>query len=77
MTGDDLELAQRDLAALRARGLSIHGEAGPGGGVRLEGDRGITAVDLTTGEVVTLWLTARLSLPPECAWQPLAGGSVR
>ncbi len=36
----------RDLAALRERGLPITGEPGPGGGVRLEGDRGITAVHL-------------------------------
>jgi predicted DNA-binding transcriptional regulator YafY len=57
----DVRTIRRDLAALRARGLPIHGEAGPGGGVRLEGDRGITAVHLTMGEVVTLWLTARLS----------------
>src|SRR5687768_12695427 len=51
----------RDLAALRARGLPISGESGPGGGVRLEGDRGVTAVHLSLAEVVTLWLAARLS----------------
>ncbi|MFN7131358.1 MAG: helix-turn-helix transcriptional regulator [Myxococcales bacterium] len=43
----------RDLAALRARGMPISGEAGPGGGVRLEGDRGLAAVHLS--------LAARLS----------------
>ncbi len=51
----------RDLALLRDRGLPIRGEAGPGGGVRLEGDRGLSAVHLSVGEVVSLWLGARLS----------------
>jgi predicted DNA-binding transcriptional regulator YafY len=51
----------RDLSALRGRGLPISGEAGPGGGVRLEGNRGITAVHLSLPEVVAMWLAARLS----------------
>jgi predicted DNA-binding transcriptional regulator YafY len=51
----------RDLAALRDRGMPISGEAGPGGGVRLEGDRGIAAVHLSLSEVVAIWLGARLS----------------
>lgn len=51
----------RDLATLRARGLPVTGEAGPGGGVRLEADRGVTAVHLALDEVVSLWLAARLS----------------
>lgn len=51
----------RDLALLRARGLPIRGEAGPGGGIRLEGGRGITAVHLALVEIVALWLAARLS----------------
>jgi predicted DNA-binding transcriptional regulator YafY len=51
----------RDLAALRDRGHPIRGDAGPGGGVRLEGDRGVTAVHLSLSEVVTVWLSARLS----------------
>lgn len=51
----------RDLAALRERGLPIMGEAGPGGGVRLEGARGITAVHLSLAEVIALWVAARLS----------------
>jgi len=51
----------RDLATLRARGLPITGDPGPGGGVRLEGERGVTAVHLGIGEVVSLWLAARLS----------------
>ncbi|MFO0584955.1 MAG: WYL domain-containing protein [Anaeromyxobacter sp.] len=52
---------RRDLAALRRRGLPIAGEGGPGGGVRLLGERGVTAVHLSLAEVVTLWLAARLS----------------
>jgi predicted DNA-binding transcriptional regulator YafY len=51
----------RDLAALRDRGMPISGEAGPGGGVRLEGDRGVAAVHLSLSEVVAIWLGARLS----------------
>lgn len=52
---------RRDLAALRRRGMPIEGEAGPGGGIRLEGSRGVAAVHLTIAEIVTLWLAARLS----------------
>jgi predicted DNA-binding transcriptional regulator YafY len=51
----------RDLASLRERGLPIAGESGPGGGVRLEGDRGLKAVHLSLNEIVALWLGARLS----------------
>src|SRR6187549_2223354 len=51
----------RDLAALRERGLPITGEAGRGGGIRLEGDRGITALHLSVSEVAAIWLAARLS----------------
>lgn len=51
----------RDLASLRERGLPISGEAGPGGGVRLEGDRGLAAVHLSLNEIVSIWLAARLS----------------
>jgi predicted DNA-binding transcriptional regulator YafY len=51
----------RDLASLRERGMPISGEAGPGGGVRLEGDRGLAAVHLSLTEIVALWLGARLS----------------
>lgn len=51
----------RDLAALRERGMPISGESGPGGGIRLEGGRGLAAVHLSLSEIVTLWLGARLS----------------
>jgi len=51
----------RDLATLRERGMVITGETGPGGGVRLEGDRGVTAVHLSLPEIVAMWLAARLS----------------
>jgi len=51
----------RDLASLRERGMPISGEAGPGGGVRLEGERGLAAVHLSLSEIVAIWLGARLS----------------
>ncbi|HKO93691.1 MAG TPA: WYL domain-containing protein [Polyangiaceae bacterium] len=51
----------RDLAALRERGLPISGEAGRGGGVRLDGARGVAAVHLSLSEVVSIWIAARLS----------------
>jgi predicted DNA-binding transcriptional regulator YafY len=51
----------RDLAELRAAGYPIRGEAGRGGGIRLEGDRGVTAVHLAQDEVAALWLAAHLS----------------
>lgn len=54
----------RDLASLRDRGMPIAGEAGPGGGVRLDGERGQAAVHLSIPEIVALWLGARLS---QCA----------
>jgi predicted DNA-binding transcriptional regulator YafY len=41
--------------------MPISGEAGPGGGVRLEGDRGIAAIHLSLSEIVAIWLGARLS----------------
>ena len=51
----------RDLAALRNRGMPITGQAGPGGGIRLEGARGLTAVHLSIPEVIAIWLAARLA----------------
>ena len=46
----------RDLAALRQKGLPITGQAGPGGGIRLEGSRGLTAVHLSLAEAIAIWL---------------------
>jgi predicted DNA-binding transcriptional regulator YafY len=51
----------RDLAVLRDRGWPIAGEPGPGGGIRLERGRGLSAVHLGVPEAVALWLAARLS----------------
>ncbi|MET0384456.1 MAG: WYL domain-containing protein [Polyangiales bacterium] len=68
----------RDLAALRDRGIPVTGESGPGGGVRLEGDRGVTAVHLTLAEVVTLWLSARLSqAASDLPWSGAADSALR
>lgn len=59
----------RDLALLRARGLPISGESGPGGGVRYERDRGVAAVHLGDDEVVALWLSAHLGrVATELPW---------
>ena len=51
----------RDLASLRDRGMLIDGEAGPGGGVRLDGDRNQIPIRLSLTEIVALWLSARLA----------------
>jgi predicted DNA-binding transcriptional regulator YafY len=51
----------RDLATLRERGWPIRAEAGPGGGVLLDRDRGLAAVHLSTDEIASLWLAAQLS----------------
>jgi predicted DNA-binding transcriptional regulator YafY len=51
----------RDLGVLREAGFPIRGEGGPGGGIRLERERGVTAVHLREDEVAALWLAARLS----------------
>jgi predicted DNA-binding transcriptional regulator YafY len=68
---------RRDLAALRERGVPISGDAGPGGGVRLERDRGVTSVHLSVSEVVTLWLTAKLSQGSrELPWSSAANSAL-
>ncbi|KYF50193.1 transcriptional regulator, partial [Sorangium cellulosum] len=59
--GVSARTVRRDLATLRERGLNVEGEAGPGGGIRLDAGRGVTAVHLSVAEIVTLWLAARLS----------------
>jgi predicted DNA-binding transcriptional regulator YafY len=60
---------RRDLATLRDLGMPIAGEPGPGGGVRLEGPRGLTAVHLAVDDVVALWLAVRIAQ----AMGPLSG----
>jgi predicted DNA-binding transcriptional regulator YafY len=52
---------QRDLATLRERGEPVSGQAGPGGGVRLERTRGVVAVHMSLDEILALWLACRLS----------------
>ena len=67
----------RDLATLRQHGLPITGEAGPGGGVRLEGGRGVAAVHLSVSEIVALWLGARLSRgASDLPWGHAAGSAL-
>lgn len=51
----------RDLAYLREQGLAIEGEAGPGGGLRLLGERGVASVHMTFDEVISLWMAASLA----------------
>lgn len=58
--GTSLRSVRRDLATLRARGTVIESATGPGGGVRLARERGVTAVHVTADEVVALWLTVHL-----------------
>ncbi|ABC80788.1 helix-turn-helix transcriptional regulator [Anaeromyxobacter dehalogenans] len=59
--GVSARTVRRDLALLRDRGMPITGQAGPGGGIRLEGARGVVAVHLGVPEIVALWLGARLA----------------
>lgn len=59
--GVSVRTVRRDLALLRERGHPISGEAGRGGGVRLERDRGVAAVHLSLDEIVALWLAASLA----------------
>jgi predicted DNA-binding transcriptional regulator YafY len=67
----------RDLAALRERGMPITGQAGPGGGIRLEGSRGLTAVHLSLAEVIAIWLAARLAREAsELPWSEAAGSGL-
>src|SRR4029079_13177360 len=51
----------RDLATLRGQGYLIRSDTGPGGGVLLDRDRGLSAVHLTVDEIASLWLAAQLS----------------
>jgi predicted DNA-binding transcriptional regulator YafY len=51
----------RDLATLREQGWPIRTDTGPGGGVLLDRDRGLSAVHLSIDEIASLWLAAQLS----------------
>jgi predicted DNA-binding transcriptional regulator YafY len=51
----------RDLATLRDRGVPVEAESGPGGGVRLDRDRGVVAVHLRLDESIALWLASTLT----------------
>lgn len=51
----------RDLATLRDNGTPLESQSGPGGGVRLDRDRGVVAVHFAVDEVIALWLAATLS----------------
>ncbi|MBI5067883.1 MAG: WYL domain-containing protein [Deltaproteobacteria bacterium] len=51
----------RDLTALRDQGVPVEAQAGPGGGFRLEADRGLVSVHFALGEVIALWLSATLA----------------
>lgn len=68
----------RDLALLRDRGLPLAATAGRGGGVRLLGGRGVTAVHLALDEVVSLWLAARIAgAVAELPWSRHAAGALQ
>lgn len=51
----------RDLGTLRSHGVPLETQAGPGGGVRLQRDRGIVSVHLALDECIALWLASTLS----------------
>ncbi|HEX7152981.1 MAG TPA: WYL domain-containing protein [Thermoanaerobaculia bacterium] len=51
----------RDLATLRERGVAISSDVGPGGGIRLERDRGAAQVTFADAEIVALTLVAHLA----------------
>jgi predicted DNA-binding transcriptional regulator YafY len=51
----------RDLGTLRQRGWPIRAEQGPGGGIRLERDRGVASVHLTVDELASLWLATKVT----------------
>lgn len=61
----ELEVSERtvlrDLATLRDHGTPLDSQSGPGGGIRLERDRGVVAVHFAVDEMIALWLAATLS----------------
>ncbi len=51
--GASVRTVMRDLAYLREAGMPLEGEAGRGGGLRMLGDRGVTAVHLSFDEIAS------------------------
>jgi predicted DNA-binding transcriptional regulator YafY len=67
----------RDLGTLRDRGWPIRADTGPGGGIRLERDRGVAAVHLTVDELAFLWLATKLSESVSAVpWSHVARGAL-
>jgi predicted DNA-binding transcriptional regulator YafY len=60
----------RDLNAIRARGFSVDGSAGRGGGVALDADSVLLSAQLGTSEVVALLLSAAVARATP--WMPFA-----
>jgi predicted DNA-binding transcriptional regulator YafY len=59
--GASVRTVMRDLAYLREAGMPLEGEAGRGGGLRMLGDRGVTAVHLSFDEIASLWMASSLA----------------
>ncbi|HEY6726792.1 MAG TPA: WYL domain-containing protein [Polyangiaceae bacterium] len=67
----------RDLATLRDRGWPIRAESGPGGGVYLDRDRGVSTVHLDTEGIVALWVASKLSASAtQLPWSASARGAL-
>jgi predicted DNA-binding transcriptional regulator YafY len=67
----------RDLDVLRGRGLRIDGEAGRGGGVRLDPASAPAAVQFRNDEVVSLWLANELArLAGTMPWSRTVSGAL-
>ena len=66
----------RDLSALRDQGIPVEAQSGPGGGFRLERDRGLLAVHLAPGEAISLWLAATLAGATSSPWSCAARGAL-
>ena len=67
----------RDLSALREQGVPVEAQSGPGGGFRLDRDRGLVATHLSPGEAVALWLAATLAATAASSpWSHAARGAL-
>jgi predicted DNA-binding transcriptional regulator YafY len=60
----------RDLNAIRARGFTVDGSAGRGGGIALDADSVLLSAQLGTSEVVALLLSAAVARATP--WMPFA-----